>query len=403
MGVFVGRIAASRLTAVSVNAKKDPGYYSDGNGLYLQISSSGSKSWVLRYMLNRKAREMGLGSLAKYTLAEARDKAKKYRQLLDDGIDPIEFRKEQQRKNLEATQSFKTFEECAITYHSVHAHTWKNSKHADQWINTLTTYAFPTIGKMNVSQISKSDILKILEPIWLEKAETASRVRQRIKSVLDWASARDYRKNHDPAIWDQIKQSLPKGQPAKNSKHFASCPYKGVAGLIKTVRDSNAAENIKDALEFIVLTATRSGEVRGAKWSEIDLKEARWIIPGERMKAGKEHRIPLSPRAIEILRRQDRNESDFVFPNTKGSAYSDMTFTMLLRRLGYDYTVHGFRSSFRDWSAEQTNYPREVCEAALAHTLKDATEAAYFRSDLFDKRREMMVEWASFTTEIPQH
>ena len=399
----MGSRRANLLTAVGINAKKEPGYYPDGNGLYLQVSTGGSKSWVLRFSLNKKAREMGLGSIVDRTLSEAREQARKYRQQLAEGIDPIEARKMQRQANLQATAAAKTFQDCAAEYHKLHASSWKNAKHADQWINTLTTYAFPVFGDKDVSAISKADILQALEPIWKTKTETASRVKQRIRAVLDWAAARDYRVGHDPHLWDQVDRSLPKAKSIKKVTHFASCPYLAVQATLKAIRKSSATDTVKDAVEFTVLTAVRSGECRGATWDEIDFDGRRWIIPPARMKAKREHRVPLSSRAIEILkqRRKIAGDSPLVFASDRQKALSDMVFTMLLRREGFDYTMHGFRSTFRDWSAEQTSFPREVCEAALAHTNKDATEAAYFRSDLFEKRRELMDAWASYcVTEI---
>ena len=383
-----------RLSAVAVNAKKAPGYYADGDGLYLQVSASGAKSWILRYMLNKRAREMGIGSIANYTLAEARERARRYRQMLDDGIDPIEHRQAERAKNLLDTGPSRTFEECAAAYHKLQSNGWKNAKHAEQWINTLTTYAYPVFGSKDISLVSKADILKVLEPIWTTKFETASRVRQRIRAVLDWAAALDFRRGHDPHIWDQISRSLPKIKA--EATHHAACPYLSVHNAIESIKHSNAGDTVKLAFEFIILTAARSGEARGATWSEIDLAGARWIIPAERMKAGKEHHVPLSPRALEIIAAQQGNGSDLVFANDKGAAYSDMTFTMALRRLGHTFTVHGFRSTFRDWAGETTAFPREVIEHALAHQLKDKTEAAYSRGTLFEKRRQLMNAWAAY-------
>lgn len=394
----MGSRRANLLTAVAVNAKKEPGYYPDGNGLYLQVSGSGSKSWVLRFSLNKRAREMGLGSTVVRTLSEARDLAKKYRQQLAEGIDPIEARKEQRLANLMASKPKKTFGECAHDYHRLHAGSWKNPKHADQWINTLTAYAFPVFGDKDVSAVTKGDILQVLEPIWQTKAETASRVKQRIRAVLDWAAARDYRTGHDPHLWDQVSRSLPKTKDIKKVTHFASCPYSAVQTTLKKIRASGATGTVKDALEFTVLTAARSGEGRGARWDEIDFEGRRWIIPADRMKAKREHRVPLSAWALQILeeRRKVAGDSPLIFASDRGKQLSDMTFTELLKREGFDFTMHGFRSTFRDWAAEQTNFPREVCETALAHTNQDATEAAYFRSDLFEKRRELMEAWARF-------
>ncbi|HYC42364.1 MAG TPA: integrase arm-type DNA-binding domain-containing protein [Noviherbaspirillum sp.] len=393
----MGKRVRMRLSAVGIKHLKEPGYYADGDGLYLQVSPSGTKSWIFRFMLNKRAREMGLGPYSVFSLAEAREAVSDYRKLLYKGIDPIEHRKAEREKNLAVVAQRKTFEECAYEYHKLHAHGWKNVKHADQWINSLTAYAFPEFGKKDISDVTKADVVRVLEPIWTTKHETASRVRQRIRSVLDWAAARDYRRGHDPHMWDQVTQSLPKTKDLKKPQHFASCPYSAIYEAIQSIKGSNAGDTVKNAFEFIILTAGRSGEVRGAEWSEIDFEGKRWIIPAHRMKAKKEHRVPLSPRAIEILKAQEGKHSALVFPSDKGKSYSDMTFTMALRRLGHEFTVHGFRSTFRDWAAEQTAFPREVCEAALAHvSAKDATEAAYFRSDLFEKRRQLMEAWATY-------
>lgn len=341
---------------------------------------------------------MGLGSVVDRTLSEVREQARKYRQQLAEGIDPIEARKAQRQANVLVMMSPKTFEQCARDYHKLHASSWKNTKHADQWINTLTTYAFPVFGEKDISSISKADVLQVLEPIWQSKTETASRVKQRIRAVLDWAAARDYRVGHDPHLWDQVDRSLPKAKAIKKVTHFAACPYPTVAATLATIRNCSATETIKDAIEFAVLTATRSGEVRGAKWDEIDFAGRRWIIPAERMKAKREHRIPLSARAMHQLekRKMIAGESSLIFATDRNKPFSDMAFTMLIRREGFDFTMHGFRSTFRDWSAEQTSFPREVCEAALSHTNQDTTEAAYFRSDLFEKRRELMDAWANY-------
>jgi integrase len=382
-----------RLSAVGIRAEKRPGYHADGEGLYLQVSPTGSKSWVFRYMLNKRAREMGLGTIGTFSLAEARERARKYRQLLADGIDPIEHRKAEREKNLAAIATRRTFEECAHEYHRLHADGWKNAKHASQWVNTLTAYAFPEFGKKDISDVNKADILRALEPIWTEKAETAVRVRQRIRAVLDWAAARDYRRGHDTHIWDQLSVSLP---AQKKGKHHAACPYSRIYEALQSIKQSNAGDTIKHAFEFIILTAGRSGEVRGAKWSEIDFENRRWIIPAERMKAAKEHHVPLTPRALAILKAQEGKHGELIFANDKGTQYSDMTFTMALRRLGHEFTVHGFRSTFRDWAGETTAFPREVIEHALAHQLKDKAEAAYARGTLFEKRRQLMEAWATY-------
>jgi integrase len=381
-----------RMSAVTVRKLTEAGYHPDGGGLYLQISATGSKSWIYRYTLNKKAREMGLGSYPDISLAKARELASTNRLLAKSGTDPIMARQSQRI----AHQHQRTFAECAVEYYETHKHTWKNTKHASQWTNTLQTYAYPFFGTKLVSDVAKADILAALTPIWTTKAATASRVKQRIHAVLDWAAAKDYRQNHDAGIWAQIARALPASKATKGN--FAACPYKDVASTVSAIRMSGSDDAVKLALEFIILTAARTGEVRLAEWSEIDFEEKRRIIPGARMKSGKEHRVPLSPRALEILEAQRGQHPKLIFPNTKGKAYSDMVFTAALRRLGYEFTVHGFRSSFRDWAAEQTSHPHAVCEAALAHTQKDKTEAAYFRSDLFDKRRELMNDWALYCT-----
>lgn len=390
MGRDVGRRESDKLSALGVKKEKTPGYHADGRGLYLQVSASGSKSWILRYTLNKKSREMGLGSYPDVTLAQARTDATAHRLLLKDGIDPLTVRRSKQM----SMQQQRTFVECAQEYYETHKDGWKNAKHASQWTNTLATYAYPIFGDKGISDINKADILAALTPIWATKQATASRVKQRIHAVLDWAAAKDYRQGHDSGIWDQIARSLPKVRDARG--HFASCLYRDIHTTIEAVKTSGCDDNVKLALEFIILTAARTGEVRAAQWSEIDFVDQRRIIPGDRMKSGKEHRVPLSPRALAILKLQQGNGSDLIFPNKKGKQYSDMTFTTALRRLGLEFTVHGFRSTFRDWAAEQTSYPHAVCEAALAHATKDKTEAAYFRSDLFDKRRELMNDWATF-------
>lgn len=398
---------------MAVKAKKGPGYFADGDGLYLQVTKAGSKSWILRYMLSGRPREMGLGSLTDWTLAEAREAARKARQLLAAGIDPIEAREKERVHARQEAAQMRTFEQCAQEYHRTHKGTWKNAKHADQWINTLTSYAFPVFGDRDVSLIGKADILKVLEPIWTAKTETATRVRQRIKAVLDWAAARDYRKGHDPHLWDQVTRALPNSKDLKKATHFEACPYSEAYSALQSINDSTAGEMVKLALAFTVLTAARSGEVRGARWCEIDWQEKRWVIPAERMKAGREHRVPLSTAALKILewldarrtpQEREQAKDGLIFPSDKGKPLSDMTLTMLLRRLNHTFTVHGFRSTFRDWAAEKTAFPREVCEAALAHVSgKDATEAAYFRSDLFEKRRQLMEAWGIYCCTAPTH
>ncbi|MGL4667405.1 MAG: tyrosine-type recombinase/integrase [Saezia sp.] len=392
-----------KLSALGVNRLKDVGYYNDGGGLYLQISKLGGKSWVFRFRLNKKKREMGLGAFHTVSLAEAREKALLCRQLIAQGIDPIDDRKTQKAHAAIAASNRKTFSECALAYIDVHKSGWKNEKHAKQWSSTLSTYAFPVIGDLYVETIETDAILRILEPIWLEKTETATRVRNRIELVLDWATARKYRSGGNPARW---KAHLDKLLPAKNKvkkvTHFSALPYKEIHTFMKELRQRDGIS--AKALEFTILTAARSGETRGALWGEIDFTEKLWMIPKERMKAGKEHRIPLTDAAMRILEKMQeikcvtKTESDFIFPSSKlNKPLSDMSLTAVLKRMDKtDMTVHGFRSTFRDWAGETTHHPREVIEHALAHQLKDKAEAAYQRGDLLTKRRALMEEWARF-------
>jgi len=392
-----------KLTPLGVSRQSKPGYYGDGAGLWLQVAKTSdpnqvSKSWIFRFTLRGKAQEMGLGPLHTITLAEAREAATTVRKLLRDGVNPIEHRRIAKRELALADARCKTFEWCATEYHRLHEKTWKNSKHAAQWISTLKAYAFPKFGSKLINEVNKEDILAVLKPIWLIKTETATRVHQRIRTVLDWAGANDYRSNSEPRFWEEISGALPKlPSKDKRTKSFAACSHRRIAATIKAIQQSSGSDTQKQALEFIILTAARTGEVRGAVWSEIDFDRARWVIPANRMKADVEHRVPLSRRALDILEAQKGKHETLVFPSDRKKPFSDMAFTMTLRRLGFDFTVHGFRSTFRDWSAEETAYPREVCEAALAHkSSKSATEAAYFRSDLFEKRRSLMEDWAHY-------
>lgn len=398
------------LSDPAVNSKhKAPGYYLDGHGLYLQVAPGGSRSWVLRYTLNKKTREMGLGSLDDFGLSKARERAQQFRQLLADGIDPIAHRLQTRAAQLaaatERAQQRKTFADCAHEYHQAHADNWKNAKHGDQWINTLTTYAFPKFGSLPVGEVAKSHILAALTPIWKTKAETASRLLQRIRTVVNYAAAKDYGPGLDSEFWEQVKLALGANDRARKVEHHSSCPYPSVGALLATVQAGTASPLVKLAFEFIVLTAARSGEVRGARWSELDAGHTSWIIPGERMKAGREHRVPLSTRAKAVLKAAraeqgaqgaDGGDADLIFPSRRGQPLSDMVFTQLLRRLGLPYTMHGFRASFRTWGMEATSYPDEMLEFALAHVVGDQTVRAYARSDMVAKRRQLMQDWADY-------
>ncbi len=387
-----------KLTALAVDKAKRRGYYGDGGGLFLQVSASGSKSWVFRFKEAGKLREMGLGATHTIGLAEAREKARECRRLRLDGIDPIEARKfARSRARLHATKTM-TFKDCAERYIAAHRVGWRSRAHAAQWPSTLGRYVYPIFGSLPVQAIDVGLVLKALEPIWTAKPETASRVRGRIELVLDWATARGYRQGENPARWrGHLENLLPGKSNVRRVKHHAALPYVEIRDFVAQLeqQDGVAAR----ALEFTILTAARTGEVIGANWSEMNLAERLWTVPAERMKAGKEHRVPLSEAALAILERmQAIRQDDCVFPGGKRRRpISNMAMTMTLRRMGRgDLTVHGFRSSFRDWAAEHTDFPNEVAEMALAHTVSDKVEAAYRRGDLFQKRRQLMEAWARY-------
>lgn len=386
----------SRLSVKEVVNKKEAGYYCDGGGLYLQVSDSGSKSWIFRYTLNGKNRHMGLGPFHTVSLADARHAAVLCRQSLLKKIDPITARDaEHARQSLEAARSM-TFLECATAYIKTHRSSWKNAKHADQWANTIKTYCGPVIGPLSVQEVDTGLVVKVLEPIWREKPETASRLRGRIESVLDWATVSGYREGENPARWrGHLENLLPSLNKKLRVKHHPALPFNEMGEFMESLRlqEGVAAR----ALEFLILTAARTGETIGAKWDEFDMKAGVWTVPAARMKAAVEHRVPLSKRALEIvLALRQIKQSDYVFPGQKeGKPLTNMAMLELLKRMGRTgLTVHGFRSSFRDWASECTNFPRDVCEMALAHTIPNHAEAAYRRGDLIEKRRRLMEEWA---------
>lgn len=370
--------------------------YGDGNGLYLKVDANGSKRWVQRLVIQGKRRDIGLGSASLVTLAEAREKALEGRKLARSGGDPMAVKRR--------SEGILTLKRASETYQELSKPNWRNKKHADQWIQTLNTYVFPKIGDRLIDTINGSDILSVLTPIWNEKPETARRIKQRLGTVLKYAIAKGWRTDN-PA--DAIGSALPKHDRSK-VQHHKALPYQKVGEAIATVRNSSAGISTKLALEFLALTATRSRETREAKWGEIDLEGRLWIIPMERMKAKKEHRIPLSDRCLAILKKatslrpaeKDQSDEDLVFPATTiTKALSDNTLSKLMRELSIPAVPHGFRSSFRDWAGEQTNHAREVIEHAMAHMLKDKAEAAYARSDLLAKRKNLMDDWASYLTE----
>ncbi len=377
------------LTTQAVKNATTPGKYFDGHGLYLRVDPNGSKFWVQRIVIRGKRCEIGLGSPALVTLAEARASALDNRKLARAGGDPLRAKHE--------AQAVLTFEEASRKVHEMHKPTWRNEKHAAQFIATLETYAFPRLGKLKVQEVSTADVLAVLMPIWTEKAETARRVRQRIGMVMKWAIAQGWRQDN-PA--ENISQALPKTSKVK--EHRKALSYAEVADCMETVKASGAGQSTKLALEFLVLCAARSGEVREARWAEIDMKAKVWEIPADRMKMKRPHRVPLSLRAIALLKEAEafNDGAGFVFPGNKaGRPLSDMTLSKLVKELGFNVDVHGFRTSFRTWAQERTNFPREVAEAALAHLTGDAAERAYARSDVFEKRRKMMDAWSAFLAE----
>ncbi len=399
----------NKLSAVAVKAATKPGLHGDGHGLYLQVSAFDTKAWVFRYMMDGRARKMGLGALHTVSLAEARKRAADARLKVLDGIDPIgDAEAKRAGRRLQAAKTL-TFKECASAYIKANRDGWKNAKHADQWDSTFNetrrgSRVYPAatqaINDLPVSAIDTGLVLKILEPIWTKTPESASRIRGRIEAVLDWAKVRGYRDGENPARWrDHLKQALPARSRLSRGHHDA-VPYAEMPPFMGELRVKGCLS--ARALEFTILTAARTGEVIGARWPEIDLDGKLWTIPAERMKAGREHRIPLSDRANDILMTLPR-EGDFVFLGARaGKPLSNMAMLELVRGMrGTGATVHGFRSTFRDWAAEQTSYPNELCEVALAHAVSDKTEAAYRRGDMMEKRRRLMADWATYCEKPP--
>ena len=390
-----------KLTPLMVSKASQPGLYGDGAGLYLQVGPTGAKSWLFRFMLNGKSRAMGLGPVHTINIAEARGRAVECRKLLLEGQDPINARNATNlAKRLQDAQAM-TFRQCAEQFIETHRAGWRNAKHAAQWENTLRDYAYPTIGDLPVAAIDTRLVMKCLSEIWTRKTETAKRLRGRIESILDWATTSNYRQGDNPARWRGHLENL-LAAPSKVAKvaHHPALPYAEISAFMTDLRQQKGTG--ARAVEFAILTAARSGEVRGATWGEIDLVQALWEIPAQRMKAEKEHRVPLSSAAIDLLSKLPRL-GELVFPGAReGAPLSDMSLTAVLRRMKRSaITVHGFRSTFRDWCAESTNFPREVCEHALAHRLPDKVEAAYRRGDLIEKRTLLMQAWSDFCTTVP--
>lgn len=397
------RVGNNRLNVLAVQRARNPGLYGDGNNLYLRVDKGGSKSWVLRFMLCGRARTMGLGSISIIPLAMAREKAIDCKRLLLAGKDPINEIgwKALRVKQAVARGNLMTFSEAAAKYIEAHSPGWKNAKHRYQWEQTITSYAVPVLGQIPVAEVSTPLVLRVLEPIWASKTETASRLRNRIELVWDWSKARGYCSGDNPARWKgHLDKILPKRSKVCRVEHHKAVPVDEIGAFIARLREIPSMS--AKALEFCILTATRTSETLGARWEEIDLLTRVWTIPTIRMKAGKEHRVPLSDRAIEILNcAREMGPAEFAFPGEKEETLSNMSMLMVLRRMKVDAVVHGFRSSFRDWGGERTSYPREVIEAALAHGLQNKVEAAYARGDLFLKRQRLMADWAEFCSRIP--
>ena len=398
----------NRLTALQVTKLSKPGLYGDGGGLTLQITPAGVKSWLHRYMIDGKSFAMGLGPTHTVDLAEARRKALEGRRLLLDGVNPLLARNQQQVAARLAETNMMTFDQCAEAYILAKKPSWKNAKHAKQWSSTLKTYASPVFGAAPVADVDTGLVVKCLAPIWESKTETATRVRGRIESVLGWATTSGYRTGENPARWKgHLENLLATISKVRRTKNHPALPWQQAGAFVHALRARAGVAAL--ALEFLILTACRSGEVRGALWAEFDLDGRLWTIPAARMKGAREHQIPLSDPAVRILAALPK-DSDIVFPGTKGQALSDMSLTAVVRRMGgrHDWvdadgarvTVHGFRTTFRMWAAEMTNYPREVAEHSLAHQLPDAVERAYQRGSQFTKRTSLMSDWAVYCSTL---
>jgi integrase len=390
------------LTAKRVEREKRPGRYRDGavRGLYLQVGPTGGKSWGLRFERDGRERWYGLGPLSVVDLKMARERARAARLLLLDGVDPIDHRKAEKARRAAATARLLTFREATQQYFDQHERRWKNAKHRTQFTNTLREYAFPVLGDMAVADIGTPEVLRAIEPHWHTKTETMSRVRGRIESVLDWCAVRGYRTGDNPARWTgHLSEVLPARGDIKKTVHHPAMPYAELPAFMAELRkrEGMAAR----ALEFVILTAARTGEVIGARWSEVDLDGRIWTVPARRMKGGKEHRVPLSDRAVELLRGLPTEDgNDFVFAGSRaGTGLSNTTLTQVLKRMNHDgITVHGMRSTFRDWASETTNFPNQVVEMALAHAVGDKVEAAYRRGDLLRKRQQLAEAWSRYCT-----
>ena len=386
-----------RLSAVGLR-HLEPGMHNDGLGLYLQHTPAGNKSWIFRFMLDGKARAAGLGPLHTVSLAEARIKAQGMRKLLLEGIDPLaEKQRARSIARLDAARAV-TFKDAAERYIEAHRAGWRSVKHADQWTASLETYAYPIIGKLPVAEVDTALMMRILEPIWKTKTETASRVRGRCEAVLNWATARGFRTGVNPATWrGHLDKLLPKKTKVAPVRHHPAMPYAEVPSFMAELRkDHDGLSSL--ALELTILTALRTKEAIGAQWREFDFERCVWTVPDVRMKGGRTHRVPLSQSAAALVKRVPRIAgSPYLFPGMRQNQYlSNAAMHELLKGIRPGLTVHGFRSSFRDWVAAETNYAGEIAEAALAHVLGDKAEAAYLRSDTLEKRRALMEDWGRY-------
>jgi integrase len=394
-------MAIEKLNMRQVERLRRPGYYNDGGGLYLRVTEDGNKSWVFRFRLTSgRLRQMGLGSANTFSVKEAREHARAARQQRYAGIDPIEARREQRQGAAVRRAAAMTFRECAEAYIAAHSPAWKNPRHAAQWPATLTTYAYPIVGALPVQAVDTALVIKVVQPIWERIPETAGRVRGRLETVLDWATARGYRTGENPARWrGHLENLLPHRSKIARVEHHAALPYGELPAFMAELRSIDSISS--RCLQFAILTCARTGEAIGAPWEEIDLDERLWSLPAERMKGERPHRVALSRPAMEILREMHAMRSGpYVFPGQRpGQPLSQMALLMLLRRLDRkDLTVHGFRSTFADWCAERTNFPSELREMALAHAVGSKVEQAYRRGDLFAKRRQLGEAWARFCT-----
>ncbi|HMM76155.1 MAG TPA: integrase arm-type DNA-binding domain-containing protein [Gammaproteobacteria bacterium] len=371
------------------------------DGLLMRVKPTGARSWVLRVVIGSKRRDVGLGGFPDIPLQTARERAREAREQIRAGTDPVATRKAA-RAALVASQAVSiTFEQAARECHASKSKEFRNPKHAAQWLSTIETYANPVIGKLPIDQVDLSHVVKILEPIWETKTETATRLRQRMEQVIAWATVRGKRTGENPARWKgHLDAVLPKPGKVSKVEHHRALPVPGMYAFMNALRER--AGMAARCLEFAILTAARSGEARGATWDEIDIEAKLWTVPGARMKAGKDHRVPLSADAVALLEALPRmQDSSYVFTAPRGGKLSDMALLAVMQRMEVDAVPHGFRSTFRDWCAEHTNYPREVAEMALAHTISNDVERAYRRGDLFEKRRKLMAEWARFIRKPP--